>query len=69
MKKIFPDEVKIAKITPIFRGGDDKEASNCRPISVLPIMYSRRFKHLTKNKIIYSKTILDFKKDILQNMQ
>ena len=55
VKEISPDELKIAQITPIFKGGDDKEKSNCRPISVLSIMDCRHLNHLTKNKILYSK--------------
>ncbi|XP_065674183.1 uncharacterized protein LOC136091126 [Hydra vulgaris] len=32
---IFPDELKIAKVSPIFKGGDLLNVSNYRPISVL----------------------------------
>ena len=35
-KGIFPDRVKIAKVTPVFKGGDSVDLSNYRPISVLP---------------------------------
>ncbi|XP_065658222.1 uncharacterized protein LOC136082726 [Hydra vulgaris] len=34
---IFPDQFKIAKITPIFKGGDLTNINNYRPISVLPV--------------------------------
>ena len=33
---IFPDPLKIAKVTPVFKIGDLEEISNYRPISVLP---------------------------------
>ena len=32
----MPDEIKIAKIIPIFKAGSNSEFSNYRPISVLP---------------------------------
>ena len=31
---IFPDALKIAKVTPIFKTGDNSEVGNYRPISV-----------------------------------
>ena len=63
IKGICPDDLKIARVTPVFKGGDDKELGNYRPISVLPcfskilerIMYNRLYNHLVKNKILYSK--------------
>ena len=33
---IFPDKLKIARVTPLFKGGENYELGNCRPISVLP---------------------------------
>ena len=36
-KWIFPDDVKITKIVPLFKGeGDKKQFSNYRPVSILP---------------------------------
>ena len=32
---IFPDDLKTAKVTPIFKAGDESDFSNYRPISVL----------------------------------
>ena len=35
---IFPDKLKIAKVTPIHKKGDSKLITNYRPISVLPVI-------------------------------
>ena len=34
---IFPDDMKVAKIIPLFKAGDKKEFSNYRPVSILPV--------------------------------
>ena len=48
---IFPDRMKVAKVTPIFKKGEKSSISNYRPISVPPyfskilegIMYNRLY--------------------------
>ena len=60
---IFPDTFKIAKVTPPFKGGENYELGNYRPISVLPcfskilekIMCNHLYKYLTDNSILYKK--------------
>ena len=60
---IFPDELKIASVTPIFRRGENWNLGNYRPISVLPcfskilerIMHNCLYKYLTDNNILYKK--------------
>ena len=60
---IFSDKLKIARVTPLFKGGENYESGNCRPISVLPcfskilekIMYNRLCKYLTNNSMLYKK--------------
>ena len=55
--------MKIAKVTPVFKGGDSADYSNYRSISVLPcfstilerLMYNRLYKHLSNSKILYPK--------------
>ena len=62
-KGIFPDRLKIAKVTPVFKGDDSAHLSNYRPISVLPcffkildrLRYNRLYKHLSNSKILYPK--------------
>ena len=63
VKGIFPDDLKIAKVTPIYKAGNSSNVSNYRPISVLPcfskmlerIMYSRPQKYLKDQNILYDK--------------
>ena len=60
---IFPDKLKIARVTLLFKKGSDSELGNYRPISVLPcfskilekIMYNRLYKHLKEKDILYKK--------------
>ena len=60
---IFPNSLKIAKITPAYKSSDSSSLSNYRPISVLPyfskmlerVMYTRLYNYLHENEILYSK--------------
>ena len=62
-KEIFPDELKIARVTPIYKTGDENDFGNYRLISVLPcfskmlerIMYKRLYNHLSQNHMLYPK--------------
>ena len=62
-KGIFPDQLKIAKVTPIFKQGEGYLVSNYRPISVLScfskilerVMYNRLYSFLINNNILYNK--------------
>ena len=33
---VFPDNLKIAKVTPVYKAGDNSDIGNYRPISVIP---------------------------------
>ena len=67
---IFPEEMKITRKTPIYKGGDKENTVNYRPISVLPcfskilkrIMYNRLYLYLNENNLLYNS--LAFNKDI-----
>ena len=60
---IFPDRMKVPKVTPIFKKGEKSCISNYRPISVLPcfskilerIMYNRLYNYFTANSILFNK--------------
>ena len=62
-KGIFPDWLEIAKVTPLFRKGDNALMDNYRAITVLPffskileiIIYSRLYSFFSENKILYKK--------------
>ena len=62
-KGIFPDQLKIAKVTPLFKKGDNASMDNYRPISVLPcfskilerIIYNRFYTFFIQNDILYEK--------------
>ena len=55
---IFPEKMKIAKVIPLFKNGDPENITNYRLISVSVferIMYSRLYKYLCEEKLLYSK--------------
>ena len=62
-KGVFPDKLKVARVTPIYKSGDEGLANNYRPISVLScfskilerIMYNRLYSFLVENNILYDK--------------
>ena len=57
---VVPDTLKIAKVIPIHKKGDEHTLENYRPISLLPafskilerIIYNRLYDHLLQNKIL-----------------
>ena len=50
-KGIFPDLLKLAKVTPQFKGGDKMEPGNFRPVSVLPI-FDKILEKLMKKRLM-----------------
>ena len=60
---VFPNEMKIAKVSPIFKGGNNLQAENYRPILILPVfskileklMYKRVYNYVVENKLLFPK--------------
>ena len=58
---IFPNDLKIARVIPLFKSGNSMSLSNYRPVSVLPVfskilerlMYNRLLSFINKYKILY----------------
>ena len=48
---IFPDELKIAKVLPIYKSDDKQLIQNYRPISVLPF-FSKNFEKIISNHLL-----------------
>ena len=59
LTKLFPDDFKIARVTPIFKGGEAEDIGNYRPISILAsvarifekLLYKQLYDFLSKNEI------------------
>ena len=59
---VFPDELKIAKVLPFYKGGASKLLVNYRPVSVLPVfskvlerlMYNRINEFIEENHVLYN---------------
>ena len=59
---VFPDELKIAKVIPLYKSGSSNLMSNYRPISILPklskifekLIHSRIYQFLEENEVIYN---------------
>ena len=58
----FPNELKIARVLPIYKSGDPMQIKNYRPVSILcvfskifeKVMYKRVYDFLTKENILHS---------------
>ena len=61
--KVYPDDFKIGKVTPVHKEGDKDDLNNCRPATVLPtiacvfekIIYQQLYKYMTDNILLGEK--------------
>ena len=47
---IFPDQLKLAKVVPVYKSGDSDSCNNYRPISVLPV-FSKVFERIIHKRL------------------
>ena len=47
---IFPDDLKLPKVTPIYKSGDKTECGNYRPVSIIPAV-AKFFKQLVYRQL------------------
>ena len=47
---IFPDQLKLAKVVPVYKSGDSDSCNNYRPISVLPV-FSKVFERIIQKRL------------------
>ena len=60
---IFPNNMKIAKVIPLFKSDAEEKLKNYRPISILPVfskilervIYNRIYSHVSENNLLYEK--------------
>ena len=72
---VVPKELKLAKVTPIFKAGDTQLCTNYRPISVLCVLskiferlvYNQLMGYVNDRKILY-KLQFGFRKNHLVNL-
>ena len=58
---VFPNELKIARVIPLYKGGNRSHIVNYRPLSVLPVfskvleklMFNRVVDYINLNDILY----------------
>ena len=64
-KEVFPDKLKIPRVTPIFKKGNNTLVTNYRPISILP-SFSKSLEAIKTRFFIKSNS--GFKMHFQQNM-
>ena len=45
---VYPAQLKVARVTPVFKDGDSNDPSNYRSISILPVLSKVFEKHLNQ---------------------
>ena len=68
---VFPDELKLADVTPLYKKGEPDDKTNYQPISVCPSLfkvYEKVFKQLHSSKQNSLLIYLDFVRGITHSM-
>ena len=52
MEGVFPFEIKLAKVVPIFKAGESDKVTNYRPISVLSFFLPKIFEKTMYNYVV-----------------
>ena len=58
--KIFPEDLKVLKVVPVYKSGERESLNNYRPIAVLPtiarvfekLLYGQLYSYLMHNKLL-----------------
>ncbi len=59
---LFPDQLKISKVVPIYKKDDESIFINCKPVSLLPVIsklfekviFHQLYDHFKINNIFYN---------------
>ena len=55
---VFPDQLKIARVSPVYKAGDSSDLSNYRPVSVLPC-FSKIPERIIYNQLFFSSIVIE----------
>ena len=65
MHGVFPNELKIARVIPLYKGGNRSHIVNYRPVSVLPI-FSKVLERIMFNRVVDYINFLELKQEVKQ---
>ena len=54
---VFPDELKLSKVIPVYKAGSSMELYNYRPISVLKKIFFKFYEKLIYNSLVSNSVI------------
>ena len=57
--KVFPDDLKVDKVAPVYKSGDKDDLNNYRPISVLPTV-ARVFEKYSMDKSMTTSHLINY---------
>ena len=57
--KVFPDDLKVGKVAPVYKSGDKNDLNNYLPISVLPTV-ARVFEKYSMDKLLTTLHLINY---------